>query len=283
MADTPDTTTTAAHPAAECTRHSCGHGPGTPFPGRPGYLTGFCGHAVAGTEWRAGFRTCERHTGPRDLPVTPAYPGWGSEILFAASCPNPLCEITTAHAHPACPDCGSVSYGNPVCPACREQRRHVLDGDLARVIDPEPEYVTTWREHWLPVVTNDDGTLRTDQLARELADYRDLAERAREVYLAVTGERIGKVTTNPGPIIEIVNERIDQAGQDALAGFLTSADEAAIDAARTLLAAWEDDRYVSGRAAITCIRDLLAIFGRLPAAAPAASTTRTATEGQPPC
>lgn len=33
---------------------------GTPFPGRPGYLTGRCGHAVAGSEWRAGFRVCER-------------------------------------------------------------------------------------------------------------------------------------------------------------------------------------------------------------------------------
>lgn len=33
---------------------------GTPFPGRPGYVTGTCGHAVAGSEWRAGFRNCER-------------------------------------------------------------------------------------------------------------------------------------------------------------------------------------------------------------------------------
>lgn len=35
---------------------------GEPFPGRPGYFTGFCGHAVAGSEWRAGFRTCEHCT-----------------------------------------------------------------------------------------------------------------------------------------------------------------------------------------------------------------------------
>ncbi|MDA8320416.1 MAG: hypothetical protein M0030_11495 [Actinomycetota bacterium] len=266
MADTPDTTTTAAHPAAGCAREGCGHGPGTPFPGRPSCLTGFCGHAVAGSEWRAGFRTCERCTGPRDLPVTPAYPGWGCEILFAASCPNPLCQTDSPHAHPVCPDCGSVSYGNPACPGCRDQRRHARDGDLARVIAPEPEYVTTWRERWLPVVTNDDGTLRIDQLARELADYRDLMDRAHEVYMAVTGERIGKVTTKPGPIIEIVNERIDQAGQDALTGFLTDDDQAAITGARDLLDAWEDDRYVSGRAAITCVRDLLAVLGRLPAA-----------------
>jgi hypothetical protein len=31
-----------------------------PFPGRPGYVTGTCGHAVAGSEWRVGFRECER-------------------------------------------------------------------------------------------------------------------------------------------------------------------------------------------------------------------------------
>jgi hypothetical protein len=27
---------------------------------RPGYVVGQCGHAVAGSEWAAGFRTCER-------------------------------------------------------------------------------------------------------------------------------------------------------------------------------------------------------------------------------
>jgi hypothetical protein len=33
---------------------------GSPFPGRPGYVTGLCAHAVAGSEWRAGRRWCER-------------------------------------------------------------------------------------------------------------------------------------------------------------------------------------------------------------------------------
>jgi hypothetical protein len=33
---------------------------GTPFPGWPGHVTGECGHAVAGSEWKAGFRNCER-------------------------------------------------------------------------------------------------------------------------------------------------------------------------------------------------------------------------------
>jgi len=32
---------------------------GTPFPGRPGYLTARCGHAISGSEWRVGIRTCE--------------------------------------------------------------------------------------------------------------------------------------------------------------------------------------------------------------------------------
>ena len=26
----------------------------------PGYVAGVCGHRVAASEWRAGFRTCER-------------------------------------------------------------------------------------------------------------------------------------------------------------------------------------------------------------------------------
>lgn len=48
------------HPVGECTDPECTHLPGTPFPGRPGYVTGTCGHAVALSEWRCGFRNCER-------------------------------------------------------------------------------------------------------------------------------------------------------------------------------------------------------------------------------
>lgn len=33
---------------------------GEPFPDRPGYVTGLCGHAVAGSEWQAGMHACER-------------------------------------------------------------------------------------------------------------------------------------------------------------------------------------------------------------------------------
>lgn len=43
----------------ECT-HPEGQTAGHPFPGRPGYITGDCQHAVAGSEWRAGIRKCER-------------------------------------------------------------------------------------------------------------------------------------------------------------------------------------------------------------------------------
>ena len=32
---------------------------GTPFPGRPGYVTGTCGDPVDEDEWNAGHRTCE--------------------------------------------------------------------------------------------------------------------------------------------------------------------------------------------------------------------------------
>ena len=39
--------------------------PGDPIPpeqtgGMPGFVVGECGHRVAGSEWRAGFRNCER-------------------------------------------------------------------------------------------------------------------------------------------------------------------------------------------------------------------------------
>lgn len=45
---------------------------GEPFPLRPGYVTGECGHAVAGSEWRAGFRRCEHC--PASVPDEPDEP-----------------------------------------------------------------------------------------------------------------------------------------------------------------------------------------------------------------
>jgi hypothetical protein len=33
---------------------------GSEIPDQPGYVVGSCGHRVAVSEWRAGFRTCER-------------------------------------------------------------------------------------------------------------------------------------------------------------------------------------------------------------------------------
>jgi hypothetical protein len=47
--------------------------PGSPIPDQPGFVVGECEHRVAGSEWRAGFRTCERC--PGDAHVTfPARP-----------------------------------------------------------------------------------------------------------------------------------------------------------------------------------------------------------------
>lgn len=36
--------------------------PGSEIPDQPGYVVGQCGHRLARSEWRAGFRTCERCT-----------------------------------------------------------------------------------------------------------------------------------------------------------------------------------------------------------------------------
>lgn len=38
--------------------------PGSDIPGQPGFVVGECEHRVAKSEWRAGFRTCERCPAP---------------------------------------------------------------------------------------------------------------------------------------------------------------------------------------------------------------------------
>jgi len=44
----------------------------------PGFVTGLCGHRMAGSEWRAGFRTCERCPAPADLDAVLA--AWREDI-----------------------------------------------------------------------------------------------------------------------------------------------------------------------------------------------------------
>lgn len=43
--------------------------PGSEIPDQPGYVVGTCGHRLAASEWRAGFRTCERcgHDCPKGI------------------------------------------------------------------------------------------------------------------------------------------------------------------------------------------------------------------------
>lgn len=47
-----------------------------------------------------------------------------------------------------------------------------------------PDYMQDYESFWKPLISNADGSLNEDQIARELADYRDLMRNASEVYCA---------------------------------------------------------------------------------------------------
>lgn len=72
--------------------------PGSQVPDRPGYLVAECGHSIAGSEWRARLRTCERcmsaewedDEGDDELPPLPdplrpgqLYKGRDGDLLYA--------------------------------------------------------------------------------------------------------------------------------------------------------------------------------------------------------
>lgn len=44
--------------------------PGSAIPGQPGYVVAACRHRVAQSEWRAGWRTCERCPAPSEQEKT---------------------------------------------------------------------------------------------------------------------------------------------------------------------------------------------------------------------
>ena len=53
-------------------------------------------------------------------------------------CPFLLCNMTTPHDHPICPDCGAVRYGSLECPTCqRERAKYEAEGDFAVVVKGE--------------------------------------------------------------------------------------------------------------------------------------------------
>lgn len=49
--------------------------PGSPIPDQFGFVVGECEHRVAASEWRAGFRTCERCPNPKTDATEEAKPG----------------------------------------------------------------------------------------------------------------------------------------------------------------------------------------------------------------
>ena len=44
------------------------------------------------------------------------------EIRFGGRCPYLMCLLVVPHAHPVCPSCGAVRYGNPSCRKCLRLR-----------------------------------------------------------------------------------------------------------------------------------------------------------------
>lgn len=57
------------------------------------------------------------------------------EVVIPGSCPFLTCLVGQPHAHPVCPDCGAVRYGNAFCETCRDLRT-----------DPNPHRLLTLDE-----------------------------------------------------------------------------------------------------------------------------------------
>lgn len=50
----------------------------------------------------------------------PDYPA----VRFNGPCPFLMCPIPDTHAHPVCPECGAVRFGNVFgCETCKVQRK----------------------------------------------------------------------------------------------------------------------------------------------------------------
>jgi len=77
---------------------------------------------------------------------------------------------------------------------------------------PKDEY----EEFWKQLVENPDGTINMEKLMNELSDYSALMDNANKVYYAVTGGRLSKPGTDPQVVIDLAEERTQEAIQEAI-------------------------------------------------------------------
>ena len=75
-----------------------------------------------------------------------------------------------------------------------------------------------WAEHWIPIVTNPDGSLNLDQIKRELHDAQMYYDHCTRIYDHVTNGRVSKPNTLPSVVIAIHDDlrtkEIDEAREE---------------------------------------------------------------------
>lgn len=78
------------------------------------------------------------------------------------------------------------------------------------------DYMGTFNAFWRRLVTNPNGTLNPDAVARELHDFSTLIHNASRVYDHVTGGKISKVNTLPEVVIAVADDECTKAVDEAL-------------------------------------------------------------------
>lgn len=66
------------------------------------------------------------------------------------------------------------------------------------------EYMDTFEQFWESLVTDEDGNLDRDKVARELSDYDTLLRSATRVYFHATGGVVSKPFTAPQEVIAAI-------------------------------------------------------------------------------
>lgn len=66
------------------------------------------------------------------------------------------------------------------------------------------DYQKHYNEFWKPIIEDSNGSVRMDQLKRELADFSDLMRNATYVYSSLTP--VSKFSTDPTYIVNHVND-----------------------------------------------------------------------------
>ena len=98
-------------------------------------------------------------------------------------------------------------------------KRHGVSSPDNMDVTPNADCRRIYQEFWKPLLERPDGSIKMEQLKRELADYYKMLVEVPKVYCEVTGNQLSKPLYDAAVVIRKYEEHNETLIQDAINDF----------------------------------------------------------------